>query len=491
MKKIFTIFLASLTTFLINGCEDGNSDNISITNSTTNSSNNSNSNTTTTLVLDVDKIQISANWKEKLDINGSFIQITQNGQYGSCEFNNNTIIYTKENETNATDSCQFEVELEDGSIVLETIKIKSLYWKMAKVGAYYTVALKSDGTIWSWGYNSNGELGDGTTTNRLTKVQEITHSHDWAKIDAGGWTTYAIKEDGSLWAWGHNDLAQIGDGSDIFLNSKVSTPTKVSNDSWKDVSSRDTHVLALKSDNSLWSWGSNVDGCVGNGNTDMQNTPYKLDGKWNVISAGENFSIAIRDNGTIYSWGGNTLGELGLGDKNNRLTPTAVVAQGDLFSDWDTSKFINISAGDSHVLAMQENGTVWGWGNNGFGQLTNNSSGADEELTPIKIDLIGVKYLSSGAEYSMAIYNDGTMRGWGDSQYGTIGSNSWDVNIKFPVQESTQSHNWIAVDAGIVHTVAIDKYGQLWAWGSNEYGEIGDGTTTSIAIPKKIYGRNL
>ncbi len=441
------------------------------------------------LVLDVDKIEVSANWREKLGIDGDFIRLTQDGKYGKCKFNGDSVTYTKHSETNATDICKFSVELEDGDTKFATVTIQSLYWKIAKAGFNYTVALKSDGTIWGWGYNHNGELGDASTTNRLTKIQETTHSHDWKMVDASGWTTYAIKEDGSLWAWGSNDLGQLGDGSDIFIHKTNPEPVKISTDNWIDISSFRKHILALKSDGSLWAWGSNINGAIGSGNTDLQQTPYQIDGTWKAISAGTNFSIAIKDDGKIYSWGSNGLGELGLGDKDNRLIPTVVVAQGELLADWNSSPFVSVSAGANHVLVIQANGTVWGWGNNGFGQLTNNGDGTDEELSPIKIDLVGVTSLSAGDLYTMGIYSDGTMRGWGDSQYGNIGANTWDVNVKTPTQEYTKSNSWLFVDAGVVHTVAIDKYGQMWIWGTSEDGLLG--VADSTEIPKRIYARDF
>jgi len=498
-KNIFTL-IAVL--FLLTACGDSGDNNktkennqTQTTSQTPNNSNNQNQSLrqSFSMILDVEEIKTSTNWKKALGINdnNANFSLSHDGKYGEFTIKGDRLEYIKKVDTNKTDIGKFTLDLSNGNSKVVGVRVESLYWKDARCGAHYTIALKSDGTIWGWGYNKNGELGDGTTTNRLNKVQEITHSHDWAKIDAGGWTTYAIKKDGSLWAWGHNDLGQLGDGSNIFSHNKATKPIKISDKIWKEISSRNSHVLALQIDDSLWSWGSNVGGCIGNGNTDIQLTPYHIKGKWLSISAGENFSVALKDDKNIYSWGDNTLGELGVGDKTDRLTPTIVKPSMGNLKAWHFAKFTQISAGDSHVLVIGKNGDIWGWGHNGFSQLTNSQWGGDEKLVPIKINLPSIKYISAGAEYSMAIYSDNTLWGWGDSQYGNLGADTWNVNIKLPIQESTKSNHWIKVDAGVVHSVAIDNIGRLWIWGTNEYGELGDGTTTSSATPKKIYNRNL
>ncbi len=480
MKQWFNIFFVTLSVIIV-GCGDTSSTNSQSSTEGSSQYNNNSKNGDFTLILDVDKITVSTDWKEASKLVGIDLTMVQDANYGHFTIKDNILSYKKRDDRNSTDIGLFRVKLDNNRSTDIKVTVKTLYWKDAKCGGHHTIALKSNSTLWSWGYNSNGELGDGTTIDHLSLVQEATKSHDWKKIDAGAWSNVAIKKDGTLWAWGHNDLGQVGDGTtdDVLIPKKISSDTD-----WIDISIRDTHVLALKSNGTLWSWGQSL----GTTSDSLVLSPIQIDGKWKKISTGEKFSVAIKDNGTIYSWGDNTLGALGLGDKIDRATPTAIVSKDNLFYD---SLFIDISAGDNHVLAIQENGTVWGWGNNGFGQLTDNSDGTDEELSPIKINLGEIKYLSLGAEYSMGIYNNGTLKGWGDSQYGTIGADTWSVTVKNPIQESTHLQNWILVDAGVVHTVAITKNGELWIWGTNEYGEIGDGTTNSTAVPLHIYGRKF
>ena len=478
--KTFSIIVVLL---LIVGCGSDSSSSSNPT-STTNDENRSSSgeiNINLSMILDVDKTEVSTDWIEKSSIksNSPQLNIISNGDYGYFTINGKTLTYTKIKEGNQTDIGEFEIITETGEIPIK-VKVNALYWKNAKCGANHTIALKSDGTIWGWGYNQNGELGDGTKINRLNAVQESTKSREWKKLDAGGWFSIAIKNDKSLWAWGHNDNAQFGDGSDIFINSSSSTPIKVSSiKKWSDISAGTNHVLALQDDSTLWAWGSNIEGQIGNNDTSMVHTPFKVDGTWRTISAGENYSMAIDSDKKLWGWGDNGFGELGLGSTISKHTPTAVEGSG-----WS-----NLATGDYHTLAIK-NGKFFGWGMNGYGELTNNSDGTDEVHQPKEINFDSVKKICAGSNYTLAIKKDGTLWGWGNNQYAQLGIDSWN-NTKIPTQEATKSNHWTDIDCGTIHSVAIKDNGTLWIWGSNQYGELGIGTTDSKAVPTHILGRNL
>ena len=461
------ISIITVITLLLIGCGSDNSEE--------NESNRSKYNFS--MLLDVNKIKVSTKWLKEsgIIVDSASLEILSNGNYGNFTIDNNTLIYTKNRETNQTDIGKFEIITERERIPLE-VKVKSLYWKEAKCGKYHTIALKSDGSIWSWGYNNSGELGDGTNINRLTAVQESTKSYNWKKIDAGGWFNLAIKKDNSLWAWGNNGLSQFGDGTSDSSN----IPKQISSRDWKDISAGKSHTLALQSNNTLWTWGSNINGQVGNNSTSIVNRPYQVAGKWQSISAGENYSIAIKDDQTVLSWGSNSFGQLGIGSTNTKYTPTKL----------DISGFKEIATGDYHTLAIKDR-TLFGWGMNGFGELTDNGDGTDEIHTPKKINFGIVKKMCAGANYSLAIKDNGTLWGWGNNQYAQLGTNSFEVSLKTPTQEATKSNNWIDIDCGTVHSVGIKSNGTLWIWGSNDNGELGVGSTEKRATPTHILGRNL
>jgi len=507
-SNLYIIILASLLV----GCGGGgdttpadNSNNISPNNPQTAQ------NKTYELILDVNETTTSTNWRQLLNLPTAksieYIEqgrLVQGAKYGEFSIDGDTLTYTKTVETNSTDIGHFEVKLakSDKTIPIQ-ISIKSLYWKEAKCGDSHTIALKSDGTIWSWGYNNNGELGDGTNDDKWIAVEEITNSHDWKSIDAGGWFSMAIKNDGTLWVWGHNDLGQFGNNSDIFTNNSSSEPIKVSNEHWKSIALGQNHVLAIRDDNTLWAWGSNAQGQIGNGGANgIQKTPYKVGDNYLHITAGKNYSLAMQESNStdnplaiinqykFWVWGDNSFGQLGIGSKDDKNSPTLLYDS--LNPTWaENGDFQTVVAGAYHTLALQKDKTVWGWGNNGYGELTNNSDGTDEEHTPIKIDILNFITLSAGESYSMGIKADGTLWGWGNGQYGNLGDGSSDVNVKFPKQEATKSTKWVYIDTGNRHSVGIQSDGTLWSWGDNDYGQLGNATDNGSNIPIHILGRNL
>jgi hypothetical protein len=195
---------------------------------------------------------------------------------------------------------------------------------LVTAGTSYSLALKGDGTVWAWGWNNVGQLGDGTTTNRSTPVQ-VSGLSGIVFIGAGSSHSFAIKNDGTVWAWGANSNGQLGDGT----TTNRATPVQVAG--LTGVAALDggqTHTVALKTDGTVWTWGANNLGQLGDGTTTQRTTPVQVTGLAGVsaVAAGDTyFSIALKSNGTIYSWGFNNYGQLGDGTTTNRLTPVPVV----------------------------------------------------------------------------------------------------------------------------------------------------------------------
>jgi len=277
-------------------------------------------------------------------------------------------------------------------------------WSSVSCGTYHTIARKTDGTLWAWGYNWNGQLGLGDTTDRNTPTKVGTDTN-WASVSCGAQHTLAIKTDGTLWAWGYNWNGQLGLGDTTERN----TPTKVGTETnWSSVSCGVYHTLARKTDGTLWAWGANGDGQLGLGDTTDRYTPTKVgtDTNWSSVSCGVWHTIARKTDGTLWAWGANGNGQLGLGDNTSRNTPTQVT-QVILSVNPTSLSFGEIVKGQSKTLSFTLTNT-------GGGTLTGNltanqpwisvsptsfSLGADEDKT-ISVTVSPTRDLSDKVTYT-------------------------------------------------------------------------------------------
>jgi hypothetical protein len=197
-----------------------------------------------------------------------------------------------------------------GEIAMELI-VADTDWASVAAGSYHTMAIKTDGTLWAWGANWAGQLGNGTLVDTDTPVQ-IGYGNDWASVAAGYYHTVAIKTDGSLWAWGSNEEGQLGDGT----NESKDGPTQIGPDTdWASVAAGYYHTVAVKTNGTLWAWGYNEEGQLGDGTNESKNTPTRIgaDTDWVSVAAGEGHTVAVKTNGTLWAWGYNAEGQLGDG----------------------------------------------------------------------------------------------------------------------------------------------------------------------------------
>ncbi len=265
-------------------------------------------------------------------------------------------------------------------------------------GGIHSLALKTDGNLWAWGYNWAGTLGDGTSTDRWTPVQVLTGV---AAVAASNGYSLAIKTDGSLWAWGYNREGQLGDGTTTDRRTPVQVLTGVA-----AVSAEYEHSLALKTDGSLWAWGYNREGRLGDGTTTSRSTPVQILTGVAAVSAGSFHSLAIKTDGSLWAWGDNRFGQLGDGTQTDRLTPVQVMTG------------VAAVAAATHTLALKTDGSLWAWGWNGYGQLGDGT--LTDRLTPVQV-LTGVAAVSAGAYHTLARKADGSLWAWGNNSYGQLG----------------------------------------------------------------------
>jgi alpha-tubulin suppressor-like RCC1 family protein len=224
------------------------------------------------------------------------------------------------------------------------IQIGSDTWLMVSAGRDHSLGLKTDGTLWSWGSNNFGQLGDGTNGSGTNKNSPVQIGSDTWTMVSGGWShSLALRTDGTLWSWGRNNFGQLGDGS----NDNRNSPVQVGSDTWIMVSAGGYHSLGLKTDGTLWSWGYNYGGQLGdgtNGSGTNKNSPVQVGSDtWTMVSGGGEHSLGLKTNGTLWSWGINFSGHLGDGSNDNRNSP------GQIGSD----SWLMVTGGFAHSLALK------------------------------------------------------------------------------------------------------------------------------------------
>lgn len=313
-------------------------------------------------------------------------------------------------------------------------------------GDAHTLALKNDGTVWAWGSGGLGELGTGDTASHGTAVRVagpygVGHLSNMIAVAAGGAHSLALLKSGSVFAWGYNNDGQLGDGT---------------------TATRTTPVM--------------VTGPTGKGSL----------GEITAVAAGAHYySMALRKDGTVWTWGYNHFGQLGNGTTTTSLVPTEVVGPANASS---LGSIVAIAAGGSHSLALAANGTVWAWGLNDYGQLGDGTT--TNHVRPVQVSgLSNVTAIAAGWYFSLALKRDGTVWAWGDDQYGDLGIGSYTakdapVQVEGPGGTGFLDHI-TAIAAGDFHALAIQSNDNtLWTWGANTWGALADGTTRSHSTPE-------
>jgi len=305
-----------------------------------------------------------------------------------------------------------------------------LNWSSVSGGMDHTVAIKTDGTLWAWGHNAWGQLGLGHTTPEPipTPTQVLPAglpATGWSFVSAGWRHTIALRTDGTLWAWGLNAEGQLGLGH----RTNTPTPTQVlPGTTWLSVYAGAGHTLAIRPDGTLWSWGGNHEGQLGLGHwahtpIPTQVLPAGLPATgWASVSGGDFYTIAIRTDGTLWAWGMNTSGQLGLGHATHIPTPTHVLPAGLPATGWSS-----VSAGWAYTLSIRTDGTLWAWGVNVDGRLGLGHATLIPTLTPTQVVLpagtptTNWSSVSVGERHTLAIRTDGTLWAWGWNWFGQLG----------------------------------------------------------------------
>jgi alpha-tubulin suppressor-like RCC1 family protein len=302
-------------------------------------------------------------------------------------------------------------------------------WCLVSTTFRHAAAIKKSGELWVWGSNSCGALGDGTTTTRCSPIREICSATNWCQVSAGSYHTAAIKTSGEIWTWGSGNSGRLGDGTTVNSCSPIREICSATD--WCQASAGGSHTAAINTSGQIWAWGFNGCGRLGDGTTVNSCSPIReicSATDWCQASAGGSHTAAIKTCGQLWAWGFNGCGRLGDGTTVNSCSPVREFCSA---TDW-----CQASAGGAHTVAIKTCGQIWTWGNNQF--------------------------------------------------YGRLGDGTVTQRCS-PVREICSATDWCQVSAGGNHTAAIKTSGQLWAWGRNTCGALGNGFATGSCSPVREF----
>lgn len=369
----------------------------------------------------------------------------------------------------------------DRSIPVDVVGLSSGVKDVTAGG--HTCALTSNGGVKCWGDNQYGQLGDGTTEDRHTPVDVVGLSDGVIAVSAGGYYTCALVSGGTVKCWGNNDNGQLGDGT----TEDHYTPVNVSglSSGVMAVSAGWHHTCALISGGGLKCWGNNDDGQLGDGTTDTHLTPVNVNGLTSGVSAvssSESHTCAVTSAGSAKCWGYNGSGRLGDGtvDINNRLTPVDVVGLSTGVAD--------ITAGGNHSCALMLDGGAKCWGWNRFGNLGNGTT-EDNSAVPTNVFGLssGVGTISAGGEFACALISGGTVKCWGYNGSGQLGDGVLNKR-SLPTEVMGLPDDISGLSTGWYHTCVLTSIGGVKCWGLNFYGQLGDGNQTNSSVPVDVVG---
>jgi alpha-tubulin suppressor-like RCC1 family protein len=324
-------------------------------------------------------------------------------------------------------------------------------WVQVASGDWHSVALRADGTVWTWGQNGHGQLGDGTTTDRPTPAQ-VSGLSEVIAVAAGKYHSLAVTREGRVWAWGHNAHRQLGNNSSEGSLTPVAVVVRIPGDDARPdafppltgvtaVAASEMHSVALKADGTVWAWGDNQYGQLGTGNTFGSATAQPVPGVTEVQ--------------TIVAGG-------------SASTP--------------------VTTGTAYTLAQRRDGTFWGWGNNAKCQM--GESAWERQTTPQSLPNLNrlgeIRALAGGGAHGIALTTEGQVWTWGDNQHGQLGdgtSNPSCAPLTVPGVNAVES-----IGAGEAHTLVMKNDGTVWTWGNNQYGQLGDGTANDNPTPTPVKG---
>jgi len=345
-------------------------------------------------------------------------------------------------------------------------------------GTEFTVAVRSDSTLWAWGFNGNGQLGLPSIADTNVPVQ-VAATRKWIFATTGAFHTFAISTDSTLWGCGFNQEGNLGKGSN---ETSVLNLTQISATShWRTITGGYVHSAAIRNDGTLWTTGWNMYGQLGLGDTTTRIIFSQVDTShtWKLASAGGIMTYAIKNDGTLWGWGYNGDGELGSGNTISQSKPTQIGS---------ANNWVAVSAGFQFGIALKADGTIWSWGFNGNGQLGRSTSGMLDSVVTQIGSANNWKTIAAGSGFAFAIKSDSTLWGWGYNGQGQLGI-SISTTISTPTQIGTDN-DWKYISGADGAIVSGSVYGLhsagfktaakgICTAGADYEGQLGNGFTSS------------
>ena len=348
-------------------------------------------------------------------------------------------------------------------------------WLDLSSGNHHVCGIAANNSLWCWGNNMWGEVGDGSTTQKNFPTH-IGADLDWKTLALGEYHSCALKNSGSLYCWGENDEGQVGDGTTV--TARVA-PTVVNGDTnWAAVDGGGLHTCALKTNGTLWCWGYDSDGRLGDngaaGTIAKSPIPIGSATDWKQVSAGGDHSCGIKNGRTLWCWGDNSIGQLGDKTTVNKTVPTRIGKD----KDWS-----QVSAGYLYTCARKTDGTLWCWGYNDYGTL--GIGNTVTKTSPVKVGTAATwSEVFATAFHTCARQKNNSLWCWGGNDFGQLGRGNTVTPALKPTKVGT---GWNLFETGWLHSCASKSDQSLWCWGDNEYGQIGDGTTINRSLPTRVF----
>lgn len=345
-------------------------------------------------------------------------------------------------------------------------------------GGSHTMALMTDGSVRTWGYNAQGQLGNNTLATSAVPVSVAGLAGPVKAIAAGVSHSVALLADGTVQAWGNNEWGQLGDGT---TTTRLTPVTVNMGGPVVAIAAGTSHTLALLADGTVKACGLNSYGQLGDGTSSNRLTPVtviNLGGPVTAIASGSYHSVALLADGTLRAWGYNASGQLGNGTYTNSVSPSLVTNVGGLVTSMTT--------GGYHTLARLSDGTIRAWGNNTYGQLGNGSSSSSPVPVSMNLPPGGVAAVAGGGWHTVALLTDGTLMVCGRNHYGQLGTGL--VTGSTTPVPLAQPTGVTALATGTLHTVVLQAGGRYWSWGNNSYGQLGTGTTSNSSEAVGVVG---
>jgi len=384
---------------------------------------------------------------------------------------------------------------------------------MVTTGVVHTCALMPNG-VKCWGGNYEGQLGNGTTTSSTSPV-DVSGTNNASYISVGYGYSCAVFNDGTAKCWGDNTNGQLGDGTTTSSSSVVSV-TQISNASniaaSNYINANNGHTCSLLTNGAVKCWGDNSNGQLGNGTTTASLSPVDVSGITNgvALTSGFRHSCVLLSDDNIKCWGYNSFGQLGNGTTTDSSIPVTVqfssvpavcgnstVETGETCDDGNTTsgdgcsstcniEYHNQIASGGLYSCVIGSGSIKCWGQNGSGQLGNGAT--TDSYLPVSVSGItdAVSITASGSGHTCALRSNGTIKCWGNNQYGQLGDGTTN-NSSTPV-DVTGITNAVALSAGLNHTCSVLSDGSIKCWGLNDYSQLGNGSTANSAMPVTVSG---